>query len=398
MARVEHGVEDSKYYTPQEAVDLILNAWKPYVKSEMLPTTDAIDRVLARDYHARFTNPLGQTSSVDGIAVRFDDFKHGMPDTKTWKINKDFCLADTGDDVPDEFDTVIKLENLDFEDNHVEHFNGSSPFKDNKDAKFSIFRAPERRGEHLNSQGSNFKEGELLVASGKKVTPERMSCLIAGGVTQVEVYALPQVAVIPTGNELVPSGVTPKRGETIESNSALISAFIKQHKGQPRVYPLVRDITKNLEDMLKEAAASNDLVILNAGTSKGSEDYAPVALEKLGDIKFHWVNHGPGRPVMGGMIDNTPILVIPGPPISCDTVLHWFLHRVLSYFSPASNTLTLCVNARLTKEIKGSSSMVFWQRVKLDRMESSEGDFWATPLSRRTPEALGQADGIVIVP
>lgn len=396
MERISHGVLSKDYNTPQSAVKSVIDAWKPSVKTELISVFDALDRTLARDYHAQFTIPLGPTAAFDGIAVHFDDFAHGMPDTSQWILGKDFILADTGDDVPDAFDTVIKVENLDFEDTLA--VNGTSPFKYDAHTPFSIYKKPSQKGENIKPAGSDFSAGDILVSKNKRITPQRMSVLVSGGVHEVEVYCKPVVGVIPTGNELIAPGQIPTRGEKIESNSVLISAYAKSHRAETKVYPIVKDLVADLEAILLEACSTCDVVILNAGTSKGSEDYAPIVLEKLGTICFHWVNHGPGRPSMGAIVNNTAVLVIPGPPISCDTALHWFLSNILAYINPHCKIPTVCVYARATEDMNGSDAMSFWQRVKLIKSEKQEDIYWASKLNRRSPESLGKADGIVIIP
>ncbi len=396
MARIDHGVSTKEYNTPESAVQSVLEKWNPKLKTETVSVFESLDRTLAKDYFAQYTMPLGPTSALDGIAVKFEDFSDGIPDTSSWELGKDFIMADTGDDVPDEFDTVIKVEDLDFEDENAT--NGTSPFKLNPNTPFSIYKAPSEKGENVRAAGNDFFEEDLLVKKDRRITPQRLSCLVAGGIDTVEVYQKPKVAIIPTGNELVEHGDTPKRGEKIESNTALLSSYVISHRAEPKCYPIVNDLVKDLEAVLTDAVKSCDIVILNAGTSKGSEDYAPVVLDEMGEITFHWVNHGPGRPSLGAIVDNTPVLVIPGPPISCDTATHWLLSSALRYMLPSCHIPTVCVYAKASEEMRGSKSMSFWQRVKLIKSDKQEDVYWASKLGRRAPESLGAADGIAIIP
>ncbi|MEE8715571.1 MAG: molybdopterin molybdotransferase MoeA [Coriobacteriales bacterium] len=373
----------------------IARRYRPRPTVERVAVDDALGRVLAHDVCATFDCPPAQTSCLDGIGVRFDDFADGVPDTSGWKLGRDYAVCDTGDDVPDAFDTVIQVENLLFAGADGRPFpgeRGSAPFE----RGFSVAKAPQRRGECVNAPGSAFRAGETIVRAGERLTPERLSAAVGCGAQVVEVLARPRVAIIPTGDELVEPGRVPGRGATINSNAVLLSSYVRLLGGEPRVWPIQPDRHEEIARSVDEALATSDIVLVNAGSSKGSEDCGPHVLAERADIVIH---HGqlaaPGRPAMCALtVDGKPMCVIPGPPVAADTAMHWLVFWLVGLWYGIDPQERL-VKVRVDKPVK-AGEFEFWRRCRIRR--ERDGSLSAELFDRGEMggiETLGCADAIV---
>ena len=171
--------------------------WRFEPERELIPLAESLGRVTAEEIHAAQTLPVYRASCFDGIAVRKADFANGLPDLSGWRKGRDFVRADTGDDFPDEFDTVIAIEDVILEGDSVRFAEG-----------FSF----DPKEETVDPAGTIVKAGVLLVPAHTRITPELMASLAMGGIVQVPVFRKPRVIFIPTGSELIPVGVQASTG------------------------------------------------------------------------------------------------------------------------------------------------------------------------------------------
>lgn len=379
----------------QEVVAEIARRWHPAPAVEELPVADALGRVLARDVVAAFDFPPAQTSGRDGIAVRFDDFAAGIPDTTAWVRGRDYATADTGDDVPDAFDTVIQVEDLVFAGQTGQR-QGGTPGGCAFDDGFSIAQAPAERGEHVNAAGSAFRAGDVIVAAGARLTPERLSAAVACGAQTLAVYARPRIGIIPTGDELVPAGTTPGRGQTVNSNAILLASYARLLGGEPHVHDIVLDRHDLIAAAVDEALACCDIVLVNAGSSKGSEDCAPLVLAERAEVVIHHSQRcAPGKPSMAALTPAGQVMcVIPGPPIACDTAIHWLVFSLVAqWFGIAPHERT--VRATIDQDMPAKPFEV-WRRCTLER--TPEGGLAARLMPMGGASVLGHADAILRTP
>ncbi|MBS5450915.1 MAG: molybdopterin molybdotransferase MoeA [Coriobacteriia bacterium] len=379
----------------QEVIAEIARRWHPSPAVETIPVDAALGRVLARDVTAAFDFPPAQTSGRDGIAVRFDDFANGIPDTSAWVRDRDYATADTGDDVPDAFDTVIQVEDLVFA-GATGLKDGGTPGGHSFEDGFAISVAPEQRGQHVNAAGSAFRAGDVIVPTGVRLTPERLSAAVACGATQLDVLARPRVGIIPTGDELVPAGTTPGRGKTVNSNATLLAAYVRLLGGEPVVHDIVLDRHDLLAEAVDEALACCDIVLVNAGSSKGSEDCGPLVLAERAECVIHHSQRcAPGKPAMSALTPAGQVMcVIPGPPIACDSAMHWLV------FSLVAQWFGLDAHERLAKAVveqdMPAKPFEVWRRCTLERGE--DGRLTAHLMPMGGAPVLGRADGVLRTP
>ena len=193
------------FLTRQQVLEQLFAELVPYGKTEYVPVREAAGRITAEDLHSVNTLPVYRVSGCDGIAVRAADFEDGMPDYQNWTEGKDFFRADTGDDFPDEYDTVIMIEETDFDENGKLVF-----ISEDLDVK---------EGQNVRPAGSLLKAKDLLVQKNQKIRESDLALLAAGGISMAPVRKKPKTAFIPTGSELIAVGTHPKRGENIDTYS-----------------------------------------------------------------------------------------------------------------------------------------------------------------------------------
>lgn len=285
-------------------------------RTEIVALKDSIRRVTAKDVYSLNTLPNKPTSAMDGIAVRYDDLYCENLDTSRWELGEDYIFSNTGVAVPPEYDTVIPIEAVEFD----------------KGDRIHIRKLPSYKGEKVNPCGSMMKKGDLLLPKNYLITASQLGVLASGGIQELEVIAKPKVAIIPTGDELIPAGIPLYLGKNIETNSIVMEALIKEWGGEPVVYPIIPDDPEQIYNVLCQAIAQTDIIILNAGTSKGNKDHAISILEKVGNILVYEVAHGPARPTNFTVAEGKPILGLVGPPIGAELTANWYVRPLIDRY------------------------------------------------------------------
>lgn len=306
----------------QRMLDAARKAFGPR-RFENVRIENSYERVLAEDVRARSESPSCLTCKMDSVALRWDDFEsltpNEIPDTTKWVRGEQWQFANTGIAMPEGFDTAIMIERAEVsaDEQHIK-----------------LLARPSARYDGTRPAGSQVKKDEIMAKAGDVVTPWVAARIASGNIDVVKVAAKPRVAFIPTGNELIAPGVppvSPERGryaayaKTFESNSALASGLIEQWGGVCVPFPIILDDRAQIESALRDACAMADIVVINAGSSKGSDDWTCEVLEELGDVVFHQVMHGPGRHTSFAIVDGTPVLGISGPPAGAALTLPLYL-------------------------------------------------------------------------
>ena len=286
----------------EQAVQLILGACRFSPGAEEIPIDQAMGRVLAEDAVAQMDVPNALTCNLDSVAVRWADFAEldgELPDTSAWVRGRNWEFANTGVAMPEGFDTAIVIENVCVSDD---------------EQSIELLAAPSKQFAGTRPAGSKFHKGDVLVEAGSVITPLLATHILSGNNTTVKVIVKPKVAFLPTGNELVPAGGEIPIGRNIETNSLLMKGKIEQWGGEALLYPITPDDPEALEAALRRAAAEADIVVLNAGSSKGSDDWSLEILERIGKVLYHQTNHGPGHHSSCSVLDGTLVIGISGPP------------------------------------------------------------------------------------
>lgn len=324
--------------TRSDALQELCRLWNPKVATRVVKLDDALGCVTAEDVFALYSLPVKRSSRCDGIAVRSADFAEGMPDTSTWVRDVDFAQADTGDDFSDDFDAVIAVESISYDEQGVLHIIEEQPDME--------------PGKGVNPSGSIIREGDLLVEAHTRLTPELVASLAVGGHAQVRVLTSPRVAFIPTGSELVPAGSYPQRGQNIEANGLLVAGMLSEWGAEAVRYPIVRDDEAALEAALDRALEAADIVLINGGSSRGEEDFNSTMLQRKGSHFRHGVRAVPGRPVGMAIINGKPVINVPGPVLAAFLSMDWLVRGLVAHYQGLPVLKRRVITARLAEDVK----------------------------------------------
>ena len=272
---------------------------------------------------------------MDGVAVRSRDTVGATEASPVrLRVGEQAVWLDTGDPMPPDFDAVIMVE--------VVH---------EVDASTIEVRSPVPPYHHVRPLGEDIVATELVLPPSHRLRPQDLAACAAAGLSEVSVRRLPRVAVIPTGTELVPVGGTPGRGGIIESNSLMLAAMIEQWGGEARRWPSVPDDYELLKSTVLEAVDASDTVVVNAGSSAGSQDYTARLVDDLGMLVVHGVAIRPGHPVVLGLVSDKPVLGIPGYPVSaaltCEIFVQPLVERALGVHARPRQTAAATITRKV---------------------------------------------------
>ena len=349
--------------------------------AEIVPLDQAQGRVTAEPVWAKVSSPHYDSAAMDGVAVRARDTV-GATETSPLrlKLGDQAVWVDTGDPIPPGFDAVIMLE--------VVHEAGESTIE---------IQSPVAPYQHVRPLGEDIVATELLLPENHRLRPADLGACAAAGFTELSVRRRPSVAIIPTGTELVPAGSTLKPGDILESNSLVLGAMVDEWGGHAKRWQVVPDDYDRLKATILEAAQRSDIVVVNAGSSAGSHDYTARLVEELGQLLVHGVAVRPGHPVVLGIVDQKPVLGIPGFPVSamltCELFVKPLIERKLGVQTPPRHRIT-ATNTRKVLSPMGEDEFL---RVRLGRVG---GKMVATPIQRGAGVIMSmvRADGLVLIP
>jgi putative molybdopterin biosynthesis protein len=356
----------------------------------------ALGRVLAKPIWATLSSPHYHASAMDGYAVQSDSTIAASPAIPVdLSINNQASYVDTGDPLPSWADAVIPIENVELVQK------ASTPGNESITPAFIRIRAAVTPWSHIRPLGEDIVATQLVLPCGHTLRPVDLGAIAASGHATIHVARKPRVAIIPTGTELVPIGHPIKAGDIIEYNSIVLAAQVIGWGAEATRYPITADDFDQLSQRVLAAAQEHDLVLLNAGSSAGSEDFSSKVVEKLGDLLVHGVAVRPGHPVILGMIgkipEQIPIIGVPGYPVSAILTGEIFVEPLISRWLGRSPYVPLTLKAKLTRKITSPAGDDDYMRLAVGRV----GDqVLAAPLSRGAGviTSLVRADGITILP
>ncbi|HWJ02285.1 MAG TPA: molybdopterin-binding protein, partial [Verrucomicrobiae bacterium] len=311
-----------------------LNAILP-MEGEMIPVDDAQSRVTAEPVFARISSPHYHASAMDGIAVNAGDtFKASETTPVILNVGVNAFIVDTGDPLPEGCNAVIMIEQV--------HFTSD------KEAEIIAAAAP---WQHIRPMGEDMVATEMIVPANHVLRPVDIGGILAGGITEISVRKRPLVAVLPTGTELVQPGSELKPGDIIEYNSRIIGGLVKEWGGDPVRYDITEDSYQLLKEKIYRAVQESDVVVVNAGSSAGSEDFTSSIIRELGEVVIHGVAIKPGKPVILGIVQNKPVIGIPGYPVSAVLNCQLFLKPVIESMAGVSSTSGATMKALLSRKL-----------------------------------------------
>ena len=348
-------------------------------KAETIPVWDACGRVTARAVYAHICAPHYAASAMDGVAVNAKDTFGATETTPITLTAEQFTVLDTGDPIPEGCDAVIMVEDI----------------VRNADSTITI-HASAAPWQHIRQIGEDVCAGEMILPAHMTVSPSAIGAMIAGGVLEIEVIRKPVVGIIPTGDEIIPPCTDPKPGDILEFNGSIFSAMVRSWGAEAKVYPIVPDIFDQIKAMVAKAAEECDLVILNAGSSAGREDFSVKVIRELGEVLYHGIAMKPGKPAILGCKGATPILGVPGYPVSGIIVIEELLKPLVDHWLKAPAARREYAKATLTRPVVSGLKYEEFVRV---RMGDVGDKLMASPLSRGSGvvSSFMKADGILEV-
>jgi putative molybdopterin biosynthesis protein len=357
---------------------------------------NALGRVLAKPIWATLSSPHYHASAMDGYAVQSDSTASASSAFPVdLRISSQASYVDTGDPLPSWADAVIPVENVEL----VRDITSINIKQANPSA--IRIRAAVTPWSHVRPMGEDIVATQLVLPESHTLRPVDLGAIAASGHATVQVARRPRVAILPTGTELVPIGQLIKAGDIIEYNSIALAAQVIGWGADATRYPITADNFDQIITRVLEAAKEHDLILLNAGSSAGSEDFSSKVVEKLGDLLVHGVAVRPGHPVIFGMIGKKPhqipIIGVPGYPVSALLTGEIFVEPLISRWLGRTPNTPLTMKAKLTRKVTSPAGDDDYMRLAVGRV----GDqVLAAPLSRGAGviTSLVRADGITILP
>ena len=374
------------------------------LRGELVFTEDSLGRVTAEPAFAKISSPYYQAAAMDGVVVRArGTYPASESSPLKLRIDKDFYFINTGNPIPFGFDAVIKIEDI----NPVGEI-GQRKMK-KKDITDELTKMEEESieeimifspafpGQHIRNIGEDIVANQLIIPVNQQIRPVDIGALLAGGVNQLLVRRRPKVIIIPTGDELIQPGERIIPGKIIEYNSKIIKGLISKWGGEAQVYENVKDIPGDLKKILLKAAPQNDMVVVIAGSSAGSKDFTPEIVKSIGEVLVHGVAIMPGKPTLLGIINKTPLIGLPGYPvsaiISAEQFLKPLIFKRLGLTIPKRKEIKVHMAHKVVSRLGDEEFL----RVKLGNIG---GRIMAYPLPRGAGliTSLVEADGIICIP
>ncbi len=349
-------------------------------QTQVIPVYESCGRVTAEAVYAHICAPHYTASAMDGVAVCARDTFGATETTPVTLHPEQFTVLDTGDPVPEGRDAVIMVEDL------VKNGDGSI-----------TIHAAAAPWQHIRQIGEDVCAGEMILPGHMTVTPAAIGAMIAGGVLELRVIRRPVVGIIPTGDEIIPPCTDPRPGDILEFNGSIFSAMVRQWGAEPVVYPIVPDDFDRIKAMVEKASDQCDMVILNAGSSAGREDFSAQVIRQLGQVLYHGIAIKPGKPAILGCRGKTAILGVPGYPVSGIIVIEQFLKPLIEHWLKTAAQPEHYAQATLTRPVV--SGLKYQEFVRV-RVGAVGGRLMASPLSRGSGvvSSFMKADGILEVP
>lgn len=392
---------------------------------ETIPLDEtAIERYLAATIWAKSSSPHYHAAAMDGFAVRAADTAGAQPSApillkvgsrKRANKSNEACYVDTGDSLPEAFNAVIPIENVESIDSTGKITTAI------RNPKYIRIRSGVTPWSNVRPLGEDIIATQFLLPKGHLLRPIDLGVIAAAGFKEITVTRKPRVAVIPTGSELVPLGTKLQPGDILEYNSIVLAAQVNEWGGQAVRYPITPDNLDSIKKSVQEASQSNDLILLNAGSSAGAEDFSAEIVQTLGTLLVHGVAIRPGHPVILGMIQRDPtsqlpsdcyasnktssgeqkswipIIGVPGYPVSAALTGEIFVEPLLALWIGRKPIKHQEAPARITRKITSPPGDDDFVRVAMGKVGEH---ILATPLSRGAGviSSLVHADGLALIP
>lgn len=389
---------------PDAALALLLRQMNRISPAETVAVDEALDRITAVAIQSPHALPSFRRSTMDGFAVRAaDTFGAGenlpaflrvvgeVPMGAAADVALgvgDAAVVHTGGMLPADADAVVQIE-------HTQRVGGggSVPYD------IEVLRAV-AVGQNVLQAGEDVALGAEVLPAGHAIRPQDVGGLLALGITAVAVRHRPRVAILATGDEIVPPGQPVQPGQVRDINSYTVAAMVRRAGGEPVLRGIVPDELDLLRDTAVDALAEADMLVLSAGSSVSVRDMTGQVIDELGEpgVLLHGVATRPGKPTIVGVAQGKPVLGLPGNPVSAMVQFGMFgVPAVRRMLGVVERPLPRTVFARLSANIASESGREDYVPA---RLEQDEVGWTAVPVFGKSNliYTLVRADGLIKVP
>jgi molybdopterin molybdotransferase len=361
-----------------------------------LRTADGLGLILAETATCGVTLPSTDNSAMDGYALVADDLVAATREQpvrltvagevaagaqEEITVARGTCVRImTGAPIPAGADTVVPVE---------------LTVGDEWGADFHL---PARVGDNIRRAGEDLVPGLELVAAGRRLAPADVALLSAAGVSRVVCVPAPRVVIMSTGDELVPAERVPGPGQVRDSNGPMLAAMVKATGGLPFVTGAVPDDRAALIEAFESNLGHADLFICTGGASAGTRDLLADVIGDLGEVHAVKVAMRPGMPQIRGRIGSTPVIGLPGNPVSSYVSFEVFVRPAIRALQGRRDVHRPTVVARVVEPLHSPPHKRGYLRVRLAR----DGASWtARPTGAQGSHiitSIAQADGLAVIP
>lgn len=375
----------------EDALEKWLAAIEFHPNSTSVPLRTARNRVLSSRIIANTDLPRTDRSAVDGYAVKATEtIGASQSKPKIFKLNERDAIGPnqakqiwTGNTIPENADAVVMLENT------------------KTVGKILEVWSPTTRWENVSRKGEDIKKGEIAVKTGTRLKPHHLGIIAAFGMSEVEVFQKPKVAVLATGNEIVRVGDKIRENRVFDSNRVVLTALCNELGAEVIDLGIARDDMEEISQKLNNGLRRADAVMTSGGTSVGGPDLVPEVAARIGKpgILVHGVAMRPGMPTGLAVVGKKPIILLPGNPVAVMLSFEVFgrplISRMLGLQATESRPVLMARMKRKISTTLGRKNLV---RVHVSR---EKGEFIADPISARGSSlfsTMTRSNGYVIVP
>lgn len=387
----------------EKALNLLFQ-YAPFKKPETKKVSieKAYNLVISKDIVSPENLPSFNRSTVDGFAVNAKDTfgaTESMPaylnivaeilmgEEPNFTLKKgEVAKISTGGMLPSGADSVVMFEHTQYiDENTLEILKPVSP------------------GENVIQIGEDAKSGEVILKAGHRLRPQDIGALVGIGLSEIEVYEKPIISIISTGDEIVPVGIPIKPGQVRDINTYTLSCLIEESGGKPLKKGILKDNYEIIYQVLKESIEESSMVLISGGSSVGTKDITEKVINDIGKpgVLFHGVALKPGKPTIGGIINNVPVLGLPGHPGAVVICFDVFVKPLVLEISGTCKENYLkrnkIIKVKISRNISSSPGREEHIAVKLEEIN---GELYAVPLLAKSGiiSTLTLADGTVVIP
>ncbi|MBI3743737.1 MAG: molybdopterin molybdotransferase MoeA [Chloroflexi bacterium] len=384
---------------PSDALALLRRNVPVRATVERLATASALGRFLAGDVQSPEDLPAFPRSAMDGFSVRardtfgaseglpayftiVGDLATGRPPTVAVREGE-AVRAHTGGALAKDADAVVIVE-------HTQQVDATS---------IEVVRAV-APGENVVQVGEDVRKGDLVLAKGHRLRPQDLGGLLALGIVGVPVARRPRVAIVSTGDEVVPPTAKPGPAQVRDVNSYTLAGLTESAGGEPIAYEIVGDDEPALRHAAERALRDADIVAISAGSSVSTRDMTAQVIQSLGKpgILLHGVSLRPGKPTILAVVGDKPVFGLPGNPVSAMIVFDLFVRPAIAWLSGCAEApAPPAVRATLARDVPSAAGREDYVPV---RLVQRDGRLFAEPVFGKSNliYTLVRADGIMQVP